>query len=126
MRNMKQKLIRCLAIALAAAFVICLAGCLYNHLAFEKSGHFPLGFKEYGGECMMEQGFGMRAFHVYPMTDGMDGSPGESVREWFSLSDFGLWWAGLSLPLFLLSAAFAGWRHFLHKRGMTDGKHAEV
>ena len=69
------------------ALILDIIGTVINFLGFRSSGHFPLGFRTYGGECMMESGFGMRAFHTYAMSP----EESDSVRMWFSLPDFLIW-----------------------------------
>ena len=84
------------------AFAICLCGCLYNYLSFKRIKMMPLAIRTWGGECMLEEGFGMSAFHVYAMTP--DGS--NSVRLGFSILNFLLYFAAVCIIIYLLITVF--------------------
>ena len=61
---------RNIILSLIISSVINLVGMLINFISFSNSGHMPLAIKIPGGECMLEIGFGLRAFHTYAMAMG--------------------------------------------------------
>lgn len=63
---MKKNIILSLIISLG----INLIGMLINFIAFKNTGYIPLAIKMPGGECLLELGFGLRAFHTYAMRMG--------------------------------------------------------
>lgn len=63
---MKQNIILSLLISLG----INLVGMLINFITFKNTNHMPLAIKMPGGECLLEIGFGLRAFHTYAMRMG--------------------------------------------------------
>ena len=61
---------RNIILSLIISSVINLVGMLINFISFNNSGHMPLAIKIPGGECLLELGFGLRAFHTYAMRMG--------------------------------------------------------
>lgn len=93
---MIQKIRKSLGISAIISLLVCTAGCAVNYLSFQKTGHFPLAYRIYGGECMNEVGFGLSAFHTYAMEiNGTD-----SVHLGFSLYNFMIWWLVIALVIF--------------------------
>ena len=93
---MIQKIRKSLGISAIISLLVCTAGCAVNYLFFQKTGHFLLTYRIYGGECMNEVGFGLSAFHTYAMEiNGTD-----SVHLGFSLYGFMTWWLVIALVIF--------------------------
>ena len=93
---MIQKIWKSLGISAIISLLICIVGCAVNYLSFQKTGHFPLAYRIYGGEYMNEVGFGLSAFHTYAMEiNGTD-----SVHLGFSLYGFMTWWLVIALVIF--------------------------
>ena len=63
---MKQNIILSLIISLAINII----GMTINFFVFKSTNHMPLAIKIPGGECLLEVGFGLRAFHTYAMRVG--------------------------------------------------------
>ena len=61
-------------ISLIVSAIINLVGMLINYLSFLDRNYLKLAIKNYGGECMLESGFGLRVFHSYPMMEGQTSS----------------------------------------------------
>ena len=87
-----------LCLSLGISLIVDIIGTLINYFGFRNSGHLPLGFKTWGGECLSESGFGMRVFHVYAMTpDGQS-----SAKVWFSIIDFLIWLLAIAAIIWLM------------------------
>ena len=89
-------------ISLGISFVICCLGCLYNYLTFLDRHYFPLAYHNWGGECMMEAGFGMWAFHTYAMEEGASGT----IKLRFSILNFLFCLVVVALIVWLLIILF--------------------
>ena len=61
-------------ISLIVSGIINLAGMLINYLSFIDRNYLKLSIRNYGGECMLERGFGLRVFHIFPMVEGESSS----------------------------------------------------
>ena len=61
-------------VSLIVSGIINLIGMLVNYLSYMDRNYLKLSIKNYGGECMLESGFGLRVFHVYPMMEGQSSS----------------------------------------------------
>ena len=59
-----------IAISLGASAALNLIGLLVNYLSFRSDQRLLLALRSYGGECMLEIGFGWRVFHTYAMREG--------------------------------------------------------
>ena len=54
-------------LALILSVVINLVGMYVNYKSFEETKYLKLAYKMYGGECLIEFGFGLRVLHKYSM-----------------------------------------------------------
>ena len=55
-------------VSAAIALVITLAGLYINYRCYLEHQHLRWSLKQHGGEITIENGFGLRAVHVYGMT----------------------------------------------------------
>ena len=106
--DMKKRLL----ISLGISFVICCIGCLYNYLSFRERHYFPLAIHSWGGECMLESGFGMWAFHTYAMEEGQSGT----INLRFSILNFLLYLVVITLIIWLLISVFNFIRNKVRKQ----------
>ena len=57
-----------LSLLISAALTLC--GLLINLFVYRSGGVMPLSFTSYGGEIIIDIGFGLRATHIYSMLPG--------------------------------------------------------
>ena len=85
-------------ISMLVSALINAAGSFANFMAFRQTNHLLLGFRQYGGEIMVEQGFGTIVSHIYPMT------PDKVTTHHFhfSILMFAIWTLAMGIIVFLL------------------------
>lgn len=65
-----RKIMKNINKALITSAVLTLAGAVVNIAAYLSGRIIPLAYTLYGGECIIDTGFGIRVTHIYSMTQG--------------------------------------------------------
>ena len=85
-------------LSLTGAFILTLAGMLWNYLSFKDRNWLALAYTMFGGEITVQFGFGLRMVHIYSMRpEGHD-----SIRLSFDVFSFVICLGILFLIIFLI------------------------
>ena len=93
-------------ISFLTALGLTIAGMLVNLAAWFSGGLMPLKYTAYGGELIMDTGFGLRAVYIYAMTP--DGTNSRSLH--FDIISFVICLLVLFAAVFLIITAVRKFR----------------
>lgn len=86
-------------ISFIMALGLCLSGLGINYAFFRRYGWLKFAINTYGGEIIVEDGFGLTARHIYTMTSEWS----DSVSLSFNIISFIIWLLVIWLILYLFA-----------------------